>query len=121
MVLSFFVSNIITVLGSMMDSFTVSNTMDEAAVAAVGFVSPAVILFSLIGTTASVGFLIMCIRYLSRGDKESAGKALGESVAVLHGQGRVCEDRVSYVAGGFYWRTVRFQTGIIVIIYNILP
>lgn len=53
MVLSFFVSNIITVLGSMMDSFTVSNTMDEAAVAAVGFVSPAVILFSLIGTTAS--------------------------------------------------------------------
>ena len=80
MVLSFFVSNIITVLGSMMDSFTVSNTMDEAAVAAVGFVSPAVILFSLIGTTASVGFQIMCIRYLSRGDKESAGKALGETL-----------------------------------------
>ena len=32
MVLSFFVSNIITVLGSMMDSFTVSNTMAGTAV-----------------------------------------------------------------------------------------
>ncbi|MBQ6150830.1 MAG: hypothetical protein IJJ03_04165 [Mogibacterium sp.] len=32
MVLSFFVSNIMTVLGSVMDSFAVSNTMDEAAV-----------------------------------------------------------------------------------------
>ena len=80
MVLSFFVSNIITVLGSMMDSFAVSNTMDEAAVAAVGFVSPAVILFSLIGTTAAVGFQVSCIRSLSKGDTESAGKALGEAL-----------------------------------------
>lgn len=32
MVLSFFVSNIITVLGSMMDSFSVSNTMAGTAV-----------------------------------------------------------------------------------------
>lgn len=44
MVLSFFVSNIITVLGSMMDSFTVSNTMEEAAVAAVGF-APQIVAF----------------------------------------------------------------------------
>ena len=80
LVLSFFVSNIMTVLGTVMDSFTVSNTMDEAASAAVGFVSPAVILFSVVGTTAAVGFQVSCIRSLSRGDTESAGRALSESL-----------------------------------------
>ena len=80
MVLSFFVSNILTVLGTMMDSFTASNAMDEATAEAVGFVSPAVILFSLIGTTAAVGFQVTCIRSLSKGDKETAGKALGEAL-----------------------------------------
>ena len=80
MVLSFFVSNIMTVLGAMMDSFTASNVMDEATAAAVGFVSPAVILFSLIGTTAAVGFQVTCIDSLSRGDRESAGKALCEAL-----------------------------------------
>ena len=80
MVLSFFVSNIMTVLGSVMDSFALGNTMDEATVAAVGFVSPAVILFSLIGTTAAVGFQVTCIRSLSRGDTEGAGKAHGEAL-----------------------------------------
>ena len=64
-VLSFFVSSIITVMGTMMDSFTASKAMDEATAAAVGFVSPAVILFSLIGTTTAVGFQITCIRSLS--------------------------------------------------------
>ena len=78
LVLSFFVSNIMTVLGSVMDSFAVSNTMGEAARAAVGFVSPAVFLFSMIGTTAAVGFQVTCIRCLSRGDTKSAGKALSE-------------------------------------------
>lgn len=62
---SFFVSNIMTVMGSVMDSFTVSNTMSEAASFAVGFVSPIVILFSLIGTTAAVGFQVTCIRCLN--------------------------------------------------------
>ena len=80
LVLSFFVSNIMTVLGSVMDSFAVSNTMGEAARAAVGFVSPAVFLFSMIGTTAAVGFQVTCIRCLSRGDTKSAGKALSESL-----------------------------------------
>ncbi len=80
MVLSFFVSNILTVLGTMMDSFTASNAMDEATAEAVGFVSPAVILFSLIGTTAAVGFQVTCIRSLSKGDRETAGKALGEAL-----------------------------------------
>ena len=80
MVLSFFVSNIMSVMGSVMDSFALSNAMDEATVEAVGFVSPAVILFSLIGTTAGVGFQVTCIRCLSRGDTKSAGKALGESL-----------------------------------------
>ena len=80
LVLSFFISNIMTVLGSVMDSFTLGKTMDEAASAAVGFVSPAVILFSIIGTTAAVGFQVMCIRSLSRGDREAAGKALAESL-----------------------------------------
>ena len=50
LVLSFFISNIMTVLGSVMDGFALSNAMDEGTVAAVGFVSPAVILFSMIGT-----------------------------------------------------------------------
>ena len=80
LVLSFFVSNIMTVLGSVMDSFAVSKTMGEAASAAVGFVSPVVILFSLIGTSVAVGFQVTCIRCLSRGDTESAGKALSESL-----------------------------------------
>ena len=80
LVLSFFISNIMTVLGSVMDSFTLGKTMDEAASAAVGFVSPAVLLFSIIGTTAAVGFQVMCIRSLSRGDREAAGKALAESL-----------------------------------------
>ena len=79
-VLSFFVSNIMTVLGTMIDSFIASNAMDEATAAAIGFVSPAVILFSLIGTTAAVGFQVTCIRSLSRGDREGAGKALGEAL-----------------------------------------
>ena len=64
LVLSFFVSNIMTVLGSVMDSFAVSKTMGEAASAAVGFVSPVVILFSLIGTSVAVGFQVTCIRCL---------------------------------------------------------
>ena len=80
MVMSFFVSSIITVLGTMMDSFTASNAMDEATAAAVGFISPAVILFSLIGTTAAVGFQVTCISSLSKGDRETAGKALGEAL-----------------------------------------
>lgn len=80
MVLSFFVSNIMTVLGTMMDGLAVGNTMDEATVEAIGFVSPAVILFSMIGTTAGVGFQVTCIRCLSRGDTKTAGKALGESL-----------------------------------------
>ena len=54
-VLSFFVSNIMTVLGTMMDSFTASNAMDEATAAAVGFVSPAVILFSFAVTESVYG------------------------------------------------------------------
>ena len=69
----------------MMDSFTASKAMDEATAAAVGFVSPAVILFSLIGTTTAVGFQITCIRSLSKGDRETAGKSLGE--ALLFGLG----------------------------------
>ncbi len=80
LVLSFFISNIMTVLGSVMDGFALSNAMDEGTTAALGFVSPAVILFSLIGTTAAVGFQVMCIRSLSRGDTETAGKALGEAL-----------------------------------------
>ena len=56
MVLSFFISNIMTVLGSVIDGFVVGNTMDENTIAAVGFVSPVVILFSIIGATACVGF-----------------------------------------------------------------
>lgn len=42
--------------------------------------SPAVFLFSLIGTSVAVGFQVTCIRCLSRGDTESAGKALSESL-----------------------------------------
>ena len=84
-VLSFFVSSIITVMGTIMDSFTASKAMDEATAAAVGFVSPAVILFSLIGTTTAVGFQITCIGSLSKGDRETAGKSLGE--ALLFGLG----------------------------------
>ncbi|MBQ6440020.1 MAG: ATP-binding protein [Mogibacterium sp.] len=38
------------------------------------------ILFSLIGTTAGVGFQVTCIRCLSRGDTKTAGKALGEAL-----------------------------------------
>ncbi len=82
MVLSFFVSNIMTVLGSMIDGFVVGNTMNAAAVAAVGFASPFVILFSIIGNTAGVGFKSTAIKYLSRGDTENAGKALGEALLV---------------------------------------
>ena len=84
-VLSFFVSNIMTVLGTMMDSFAASNAMDAATAEAVGFVSPAVILFSLIGTTAAVGFQVTCIRSLSRGDRETAGKALSEALILSIG------------------------------------
>lgn len=80
LVLSFFISNIMTVMGSVMDGFALSNAMDEGTVAAVGFVSPAVILFSLIGTTAAVGFQVTCIRSLSRGDTKTAGRALGEAL-----------------------------------------
>ena len=80
LVLSFFISNIMTVLGSVMDGFALSNAMDEGTTAALGFVSPAVILFSLIGTTAAVGFQVTCIRSLSRGDTKTAGRALGEAL-----------------------------------------
>lgn len=80
MVLSFFVSNITTVLGSVIDGFVVGNTMDKTTIAAVGFVSPIVILFSIIGTTACVGFKNVAIKYLSKGDTEGAGRAFSEAL-----------------------------------------
>ena len=49
---SFFASEIMTVLGSVIDGLVVGNTMDPASIAAAGLVSPAVILFSVVGTTA---------------------------------------------------------------------
>ena len=82
MVLSFFISNIMTVLGSVIDGFVVGNTMDENTIAAVGFVSPVVILFSIIGATACVGFKNVATRYLSKGDTEGAGRAFGEALVI---------------------------------------
>lgn len=41
---SFFVANIMTVIGSVIDGFVIGNAMDESAAAAVGLVSPLVIL-----------------------------------------------------------------------------
>ncbi|MBQ3370607.1 MAG: hypothetical protein IJG48_06250 [Mogibacterium sp.] len=42
-------SNIMTVLGTVIDGFVVSNMMDETARAAAGLVSPAIILFAAVG------------------------------------------------------------------------
>lgn len=73
---SYFVANLMTVLGSVIDGLIVGNTMDDAAVAAVGLVSPAVLFFSVLGTTVSVGFQDQSLASLSRGDTELAGRSL---------------------------------------------
>lgn len=44
LVLSFFISNIMTVLGSVMDGFALSNAMDEGTVAAVSYYAGAAVL-----------------------------------------------------------------------------
>ena len=50
---SFFVANIMTVIGSVIDGFIISNEMNESAAAAVGLASPLVILFAAIGTSTT--------------------------------------------------------------------
>lgn len=79
-VLSFFISNITTILGAVIDGFVVGNTMDTATIAVVGFVSPVVIFFSIIGTTACVGFKNVAMKCLTKGDTEGAGRSLSEAL-----------------------------------------
>lgn len=79
---SYFVSNIMTVLGSVIDGFVVGNTMDADAIAASGLVSPVIILFAFIGTTAGISLQDGSLRYLSRGDTEGAGRALTETLII---------------------------------------
>lgn len=72
LVLSFFISNIMTVLGSVMDGFALSNAMDEGTVAAVGFVSP-----------AAYGGTIAQFRYTNIATGIFAGVSAGSIIAVL--------------------------------------
>ena len=50
---SFFVANFMTVIGSVIDGFIISNEMNESAAAAVSLASPLVILFAAIGTSTT--------------------------------------------------------------------
>ena len=79
---SFFVANIMTVIGSVIDGFVIGNAMDESAAAAVGLVSPLVILFAVIGTTTGISFQDRSLRRLSRGDTAAAGRALIETLTL---------------------------------------
>ncbi len=79
-VASYFFANILTVMGSLINGFVAGNTMDEAAIAAVGLVSPAIILFAFIGTTVGISFQVGSVRCLSRGDLEGAGRTLTETL-----------------------------------------
>ena len=79
---SFFVANIMTLIGSVIDGFVISNAMDESAAAAVGLVSPLVILFAVIGITTGISFQKRSLRCLSRGDTAGAGRALTETLTL---------------------------------------
>ena len=79
---SFFVANIMTLIGSVIDGFVISNAMDESAAAAVGLVSPLVILFAVIGITTGISFQKRSLRCLSRGDTSGAGRALIETLTM---------------------------------------
>lgn len=79
---SFFVVNIMTLIGSVVDGFVISNAMDESAAAAVGLVSLLVILFAAIGNTTGISFQKRSLRCLSRGDTSGAGRALFETLAM---------------------------------------
>lgn len=67
-IISFFVANIMTVTGSVIDGFVISNEMDDSAAAAVGLVSPLVILFAAIGATTGISFQGRSLKCLSRDD-----------------------------------------------------
>lgn len=77
---SYFIANIMTVLGTVIDGFVIGNTMDENSIAATGFVSPAIILFAFVGTTVGISFQTGSVRCLCRGDAEAAGRALVETL-----------------------------------------
>lgn len=77
---SFFVANIMTVLGTVIDGFVASNALDRASIAATGLVSPVIILFTVIGTIAGIGFQVRSLKCLGKGDTEGAGRALSETM-----------------------------------------
>ena len=77
---SFFLANIMTVLGTVIDGFVIGNTMDDNSIAAAGFVSPAIILFAFVGATVGIGFQSGSVSSLCRGDAEAAGRALAETL-----------------------------------------
>jgi hypothetical protein len=71
-----------TVLGTVIDGFVVSNMMDETARAAAGLVSPAIILFAAVGTTAGISLQVRSVRCLSGGDLDGAHRAVSETLAL---------------------------------------
>lgn len=78
---SFFVANIMTVIGSVIDGFVIGNAMNESAAAAVGLISPLVILFAVIGATTGISFQSRSLKCLSRGD--AAGAVIGGFILLL--------------------------------------
>ncbi len=104
-VLSFFISNITTILGAVIDGFVVGNTMDTATIAVVGFVSPVVIFFSMgifggitAGNILSVLIIPIFIAYIKR-RTGCRDHLLRTGMAVLQRQGRVRPDRFLYGTG----------------------
>ena len=75
--ISYFVINVLTVLGTIIDGLVIGNYMSPIDVAASALVTPVVILHSIISVMVGTAFQVISLRDLAGGDIKHAGRVLG--------------------------------------------